>query len=566
MIQTAKSMIVVFSHYSRNASGLNCSYVLKPRTTLSGVQWRWALGIGVGVAVLTFTLLYLTVNIYAAVLSIASRGSVDYAGLNRFAAIMGVWGLPVLYLLIVTGATALWVRSAAVVSTWNGVVVGLISAVGLQIVGLAFGPPIVSELIAYPLLGVAGGWLGSMIGRLTLAGRESMYRASSAISAADDPQFIAAAIGEHLASAEVERITLWSITSCVGDAGPLELEVVGSWSRRAVGAGDHGSSLDSARMPALTSLRRQSPRTVRRHELSPSEREAWERRGVRSALLIPLGASGDGPDGLLMVTSRKLLAFSRGTVRAYQTAGVQAALALENLRLVEQARQSGVLVERQRLAREIHDTLIQGFASIVMNLEAAEGSLGPSESRGQRHLDQARRTARESLTEARRIVWALRPEVLEDATLSEALTRLAGRWSQGSGVTAAVSVTGPQQPLSPETEVTLLRAAQEALNNVRKHAGARRVMLTLSYMEDRVALDIQDDGVGFEPDGRGALSSEQNPGGFGLRAMRERIEQSGGTLVVESEPGKGTTLAVELPVTSGWSRERVAEILEGKTP
>lgn len=190
----------------------------------------------------------------------------------------------------------------------------------------------------------------------------------------------------------------------------------------------------------------------------------------------------------------------------------------------------------------------------------------PSESRGQRHLDQARRTARESLTEARRIVWALRPEALEDATLSEALTRLAGRWSQGSGVTVAVSVTGAQQPLSLETEVTLLRAAQEALNNVRKHAGARRVVLTLSYMADRVALDIQDDGVGFEPGGSSALSRRGNLGGFGLRSMRERVEQSGGTLVGESEPERGTTLAVELPVRSGRREERGAEILEGQTP
>jgi len=274
--------------------------------------------------------------------------------------------------------------------------------------------------------------------------------------------------------------------------------------------------------------------------------------------LVPLANPGDGPDGLLVVASRKRRGFSRGRVRAYQTLGAQAALALENLRLVEQARRSAELGERKRLAHEIHDTLIQGFSSIVMNLEAAEGSLDDGSASGRSHLNEARRIARENLAEARRIVWALQPEALEEAPLPEALARFVEDWSERSGTTAGVTVTGTPRQLSPEVEVTLLRTAQESLTNIRKHARASRAVLTLSYMEDRVALDVRDDGIGFDSDRKCAVSGDGGATGFGLNAMRERAERSGGTLLVESDPGKGTTIMVELPVPADRRANRRA--------
>ena len=212
--------------------------------------------------------------------------------------------------------------------------------------------------------------------------------------------------------------------------------------------------------------------------------------------------------------------------------------------LASAEREGGRLAERQRLARDIHDTLAQGFVSIVLQLQAAESELPAGADGVRQHLERATRTARDNLAEARRLVWDLRPEPLRAASLGEALGRLADRLAEETGVAATAKVTGTPRPLSPDTEITLLRVTQEALANVSRHAHAGRVALTLSYMDGEAALDVRDDGVGFAP-GTGAVGSN---GGLGLPGMRERVEALGGRLAVESTPGRGTTIAVTVPV------------------
>jgi signal transduction histidine kinase len=207
-------------------------------------------------------------------------------------------------------------------------------------------------------------------------------------------------------------------------------------------------------------------------------------------------------------------------------------------------RESGRLAERQRLARDIHDTLAQGFVSIVLQLQAAEGELPAGAEAARRHLELARRTAGDNLAEVRRLVWDLRPEQLRAASLGEALGRLTERLAEETGVAATTTVTGTPRPLSPDAEVTLLRVTQEALANVSKHANAARVALTLSYMDGEAALDVRDDGAGFA---LGADRAGPN-GGLGLAGMRERVEALGGRLAVESAPGRGTTVAAVVPV------------------
>jgi signal transduction histidine kinase len=280
-------------------------------------------------------------------------------------------------------------------------------------------------------------------------------------------------------------------------------------------------------------------------------------------VLLPLSTAHEEQRGLLMIASRKTTTgFFRTTERLYQTVGSQTALALENLRLIEQAQQAGIVTERQRLAHDIHDTLAQGFSSIVMNLEVADGMFYDDPSLVRQHMDQARSIARENLAEARRLMWALKPSSLEDASLPEALRRLTKRYSTECDAAAHATINGPPYSLSPDTELTVLRVAQEALANCRKHARAKHVWVTLSYMNNLVSLNVQDDGVGFDPHQRHTSTSDHS-GGVGLNSMRQRVEQLGGTILLQSTPGKGATLMAALPVTESNEGDQRTEDAEG---
>ncbi|MBC8093314.1 MAG: sensor histidine kinase [Pseudonocardia sp.] len=212
-------------------------------------------------------------------------------------------------------------------------------------------------------------------------------------------------------------------------------------------------------------------------------------------------------------------------------------------RLFAQAREAGTLDERARLAREIHDTIAQGLTGIVTQLEAAGVADGDAPVR-RRHLDIASALARESLTEARRSVDALAPGRLVTAQLPDAISDMAKAWAQTAGVDVTVDTTGDPRPLVPDVEVTLFRVAQEALANVGKHAGAGRVGLTLSYMDDVVVLDVRDDGVGFDA---AAVAGPSRGSGFGLAAMEQRVRRVSGTFTVESVPGEGAAVSAEVP-------------------
>ncbi|PXY25233.1 two-component sensor histidine kinase [Prauserella sp. PE36] len=212
--------------------------------------------------------------------------------------------------------------------------------------------------------------------------------------------------------------------------------------------------------------------------------------------------------------------------------------------LLAQAREAGMLDERQRMAREIHDTLAQGLAGILAQLQAAEQGLNEAPT-PRRHVTNAMDLARESLTEARRTVHAVEPAMLAEARLPDAIGDVAKRWAEVNHIDAVLTTTGDARPLHADVEVTLLRTAQEALTNVAKHARANRVGLTLSYMADVVTLDVRDDGVGFEPNTK-RVNGATN-GGFGLAGMRQRVRRLAGRLVIESEPGAGTAISATVP-------------------
>jgi signal transduction histidine kinase len=190
-------------------------------------------------------------------------------------------------------------------------------------------------------------------------------------------------------------------------------------------------------------------------------------------------------------------------------------------------REAGRLAERQRLAADIHDTLAQGFASVLMLIQAAQADRDSSGA----HLELAVRTVRENLDEARALVADLAPAPLDGSTLPDALRRLAQDASFG--------LSGTPRPLPTAIEVVLLRVCQEALANVRKHACAPPAAVRLAYEPDAVRLEASDDGAGFDPD--------QVNGGYGLRGMRTRVVEAGGVLTVRSAPGAGTCVSAMVP-------------------
>jgi len=206
--------------------------------------------------------------------------------------------------------------------------------------------------------------------------------------------------------------------------------------------------------------------------------------------------------------------------------------------LMRAEREAGRLNERQRLARDIHDTLAQHFTSIIMHLAASKQSNFEAV---QTQVQQAEETAREGLDEIRRIVRDMQPEQFEKASLIEAVEELAARWSAENSVQVRMTVTGTPRPLTSSAETALLRISQEAMHNIIKHAQAKNVNITFSFMEDIFAMDIADDGRGFDP--------SKSSNGFGMKTMRDRAEELSGTLTIESERGGGTAIAVSLPIS-----------------
>ncbi len=219
--------------------------------------------------------------------------------------------------------------------------------------------------------------------------------------------------------------------------------------------------------------------------------------------------------------------------------------------LARTQREAGALEERARLARDIHDTLAQGFSSIVLLSRAAYARCSGDE---RSILYQIAQTANENLDEARRVVHALAPADLQGSTpLRAALARQLGRLSEQTGLTTDLMIDGEPVSLPTPVEVALLRVTQGALSNVRRHSLARHVTVTVTYEPDEVRLDVVDDGHGFN----GAMAGPRPDGsGFGLRSIRERIAEIGGTVSIESAPGDGTALVATVPLNHPVKEEQ----------
>jgi signal transduction histidine kinase len=247
--------------------------------------------------------------------------------------------------------------------------------------------------------------------------------------------------------------------------------------------------------------------------------------------------------------------------RALYLEGEAQRLAAEELRrtraeLARTQHEAGVAAERERLAREIHDTLAQGLSSIVLVARAAEKSLaGGDFATAAERFALVGQTAAENLAEARSFVRGLSAPRLQDSSLPETLKRLCGETetlaaARGEGLRCRFELVGNAAELPPQYSVTLLRAAQASLANVRLHAKAHTAVVTLAFLGDEVTLDVYDDGTGFTPAAAGpGVAGRADGSGFGLHSLGARVAELGGSLEVESAPGEGTVVAVRLPLT-----------------
>jgi signal transduction histidine kinase len=274
--------------------------------------------------------------------------------------------------------------------------------------------------------------------------------------------------------------------------------------------------------------------------LEPEFREYLKRHRARRFMGIPMFVSGE-LRGLIGIHHSEKGTYRAAEIELAQALAHHVMLAVHEQELVEQQREAAILKERTRMARDIHDTLAQGFTGVVIQMEAAEEALleqEPQHAIG--HVRRARELARDSLGEARRSVHALRPQALEKAAFADALRAIIKNTAAGTALRTEFRVQGKPRHLAPGVEENLLHIGQEALTNALKHARASKFRARLSFDSEAVSLELTDNGGGFSVD-------NVNGGGIGLIGMKERADQIGATLRISSEPGAGTRIVAVSP-------------------
>jgi signal transduction histidine kinase len=269
-------------------------------------------------------------------------------------------------------------------------------------------------------------------------------------------------------------------------------------------------------------------------------------RETRSELCVPIVASGRVL-AVLNLESRRVGAFSDEGVAVLETAADVLASAIENARLYQRAQEAAVLEERGRLARDLHDSISQQLFSMTLTAQAARVQLEKNPARTATQLERLQETAAAALAEMRALIFQLRPPGLSEQGLVAALQQHVAALGRREGLTVNLTISGEER-YARGAEQAVYRIAQEALNNVVKHAGACRVAITLDLQPTQVTLCVADDGAGFDL----ATLDPSNGRHLGLISMRERTAELGGRLELRSQPGRGTELVVMVP------RERVS--------
>ncbi|MGR3276208.1 GAF domain-containing protein [Acaryochloris marina NIES-2412] len=274
--------------------------------------------------------------------------------------------------------------------------------------------------------------------------------------------------------------------------------------------------------------------------LWPTTQKWHDARGHQSATCACMKI-GNQPIGFIGFAFCDRTVLTNEQLEFVQALTNQATLAIHLTRLAEQARANALTDERNRLAREIHDTLAQAFTGISLQLEAAKNILVQQPETAKSYLDQARDLTRQGLSEARRSVHALRSQALETESLVRALQKSLTQMTVNTSLHTEFQIQGTPIPLAEGLQLNLLRIGQEAITNALRHAQAQTLTLTLTFTDQQVRLCIADDGVGFD------LQTMADVAGFGLMGIRERTARYDGQVQINSHPGAGTSIEVTLP-------------------
>jgi len=274
--------------------------------------------------------------------------------------------------------------------------------------------------------------------------------------------------------------------------------------------------------------------------LEPEFREYLKRHRCQRFMAVPMFVSGE-LRGFIGIHHSEKGSYRADEIELAQALAHHVMLAAHGQEVLEQQREAAILKERTRMARDIHDTLAQGFTGVIVQMEAAEEALlDRDEEHAVGHVRRARELARGSLGEARRSVHALRPQALEKAAFADALQAIVKNTAAGTPLQTEFQIIGKPHDLSPAVEENLLHIGQEALTNSLKHAHATKFNARIIFDSEAVYLELRDNGDGFDVDGI-------NGGGIGLIGMKERADQIGATVQVISEPGKGTKIIAVSP-------------------
>lgn len=437
-----------------------------------------------------------------------------------------------------------------------GLLVGLSAAATEQAMILFKYPPILmNELSLFAglgiLAGLVGGWFSMLERAKAEASEKLLFDETVNIARAKDPDEVAQAIANLLGPDRVVNVGVWR-------SAP--------WDKRAVAEPTGIWEADGPVSPPVATLLGEAGRrplhcdrgvNMMSNTLNSRARKVWADAGVRSAFVGPLICMGGERLGYLFVGFRRTTLFTGAGRRRLLSAAAAAGLALEKLAGLEKQREQdkklGVMQERERVSREIHDSLIQYLGTIAGELDAAEMATEAGvEEMTPHHIGRAREATRRATGETRRVMRALRPELLERSSLTEVLAVLTRRGLEEYGTEVTLEVVGEVRPLAPEMEHDLARIAQEALSNACKHSQASRVRVILTFESEHVTLGVVDDGIGFHaniPEDVALVDSDN--GGFGLHSMRERTERIGGQMRLESSSKTGTKVIVKAPVRKG---------------